>query len=270
MIIAGNVGQNMGVVMPDADEVQLGIVYGWPDTRTGTLEGCNPPDAPVITNVVDDGNANSVTVTVTTDQPTNTVQLYYRQQSTSSWTTGNTRVGDGDIVQSGLTAGTWYEMYATALNPDESAPSNLVTIYLAGAEGAGTLKSAIYAILMGDSNLQALVDGRVGPGGDPVEGKTSVVFHVISSIRGHTQSGPDDLAMPTLQVNSYGARDYTAEQVSDAVRKALDGFNGTVNGVFISYMALDDEGDLDDFEPGNRRVSRHGVRQDYLVSYTEN
>jgi len=50
----------------------------------------------------------------------------------------------------------------------------------------------------------------------------------------------------------------------------LDGYNGTVNGVSISYMALDDEGDLDDFEPGNKQSSRHGVRQDYIVTYTEN
>jgi hypothetical protein len=73
-----------------------------------------------------------------------------------------------------------------------------------------------------------------------------------------------------MQVNSYGMRDFEAEQLSDAVRKALNGFSGTVNGVSISYIALEDEGDLDDFEPNNKRVSRHGVRQDYLISYTEN
>ena len=61
-----------------------------------------------------------------------------------------------------------------------------------------------------------------------------------------------------------------SEQLSDAVRNALDGFAGTVNGVAISYIDLQDEGDLDEFEPGNKEISRHGVRQDYLVTYTEN
>jgi hypothetical protein len=271
MIIVANVGQNMGVVMPDQADVREDVDYGWPDTRTGTLDpGSAPPSKPTITNVVDNGDADSVTVTVSTNPETNDVQLYYRQKSTLNWTTGGTRTGSGTINQAGLIAGTWYEMYATSQNPSESAPSNMVTIYLAEADGTGTLKSAIYTILMGDDDVQGIVDGRVGPGGDPMRGKASITYHIISTTPGHTMDGPDTLATPTLQVNSYGSRDYTAENLSDAVRRALNGFNGTVNGVSISYIALNDEGDLDDFEPGNKRISRHGVRQDYLVTYTEN
>jgi hypothetical protein len=161
-------------------------------------------------------------------------------------------------------------MYATADNGAESAPSNLVTVYLAQADGVGTLKTAIAAILMGDSAVQAIVDGRVTPGGDPVRGKSSVTFHKISRISEPRMEGPDTLANTTMQVNSFAARDFTAEQLSDAVRGALDGFSGTVNGVSISYISLQDESDLDDFEPGNKEISRHGVRQDYLITYTEN
>ena len=267
-ITASNVGQNQGIVMPSTADVRLDEDYGWPDTRTGTLDpGAAAPAAPVITNVVDNGDQDSVTVSLT---GTGTLTLYYRQTGLSAWTEGLNRTGNGDIVQTGLTAGTWYEMYATATIGGTSAPSNLVTIFLAQAEGVGTLKTAIATILMGDSAVQAIVDGRVTPGGDPMRGQSSVTFHVISSTRWHTMDGPDDLARPTIQVNSYGARDFTSEQLADAVRGALDGFSGTVNGVSISYMALDDEGDLDDFEPGNKTISRHGVRQDYLVTYTEN
>lgn len=253
--------------MPVVSDVRLNEVYGWPDTRTGTLDpGGSPPAAPVITNVVDDGNQDSATVSVT---GTGTIQLYYRQQGLSAWTTGESRSGNGDIVQDGLIAGTWYEMYATAISGGTSAPSNLVTIYLATEPGTGTLKQAIYAILMGDSALQGLVDGRVTPGGDPQKGDTSVVFYQISSIPGHSFDGPDTYINETLQVNSYGMRDYTAESVANAVRNALNGFSGTVNGVSIQYAALQDQGDIDDFEPGNRKVSRHGVRQDYLISYQQ-
>lgn len=268
MIVAANVGQNNGVVMPTVGQVASGVIYGWPDTRTGTLD--DPPAAPVITGVVDNLDQASVTVSLTTTPETNTLRLFYRQKSLSAWTTGLTRVGSGDIVQTGLVAGTFYEMYATADNGAQSAPSNLVTVFLSQAEGVGSLKTAIYTILMGDSAVQAIVDGRVTPGGDSVKGTTSVSYHLISSIRGKTQSGPDDLAFPTMQVNSYGSRDFTAETLSDAVRNALDGFSGTVNGVSISYIELDDEGDLDDFEPNNKRVSRHGVRQDYIIGYIEN
>jgi len=262
------VGRNAGVVMPATADVRADEVYGWPDTRTGTLDpGASAPAAPIITGVVDNADQDSVTVSLT---GTGTLTLYYRQKSLTDWTEGLTRSGDGDIVQTGLIAGTWYEMYATATSGGTSAPSNLVTIFLAQADGVGTLKTAIYTILMGDDDVQALVDGRVSPGGDTMKGQASITFHRISSIRGHTFDGPDTLAMPTIQVNSFGARDYSAEQLSDAVRGALDGYNGTVNGVAISYMSLQDDGDLDFFEPENKTISRHGVRQDYLVTYTEN
>jgi len=266
MIVAANVGQNNGVVMPTQGQVADGVIYGWPDTRTGTLDA--PPAAPVITGVVDNGDADSLTVSITTTPETNTLQLYYRQKSVFSWIVGSTRVGSGDIVQTGLTAGTFYEMYATADNGAESAPSNIVTIFLALTPGTGTLKTAIYTILNGDSNVTAIT-GTITPGGDPANTGASVTYHRISAVRDHTMDGPDDLVTPTIQVNSYGTSDFKAELLSDAVRGALDGFSGTVNGVSISYMAMQDEGDIDDFEPTNKQASRHGVRQDYEVTYTE-
>jgi hypothetical protein len=84
----------------------------------------------------------------------------------------------------------------------------------------------------------------------------------------HTMDGPDTLATRRFQVNSYGLSELQALNLSDAVRGVLDGFSGTVNTLAISYMALVDEGDLDDFEPGNKAISRHGIRQDYSITYT--
>jgi hypothetical protein len=267
-ITASNVGQNNGVVMPTAGQAKDGIEFGWPDTRTGTGL-CTAPAAPIITGVVDNGDQDSVTVSVTTTPITNTVQLYYRQKDESAWTTGLTRSGSGDIVQTGLADGVWYEMYCTAQDTNESAPSNLVTVYLASLAGTGTLKQAIYAILVGDSTLEALVGDRITPGGDPVEGQTSVTYHAISmDADKHTMDGPDTLATRRMQVNSYGLSELSAVSVSTAVRKALDGFSGTVNGVPISYVSLRDEGDLDEFQPGNKPISRHGIRQDYEITYT--
>ena len=133
-----------------------------------------------------------------------------------------------------------------------------------------TIKEAIYSILSGDAPLVALVGGRITPGGDPARGVAAVTYHMISSVRTHTMDGPDTLVTPTLQVNSYGASDLDAENVAEAVRAVLDGFSGTVGTVAISYIAMNDQGDIDDFEPTDKQVSRHGMRQDYLVTYTEN
>jgi hypothetical protein len=89
------------------------------------------PDAPVITGVVDDGNQDSVTVSVTTSVGSNTIQLYYKESTESTWITGLTRVGSGDIVQTGLADSILYNFYCTAKDPAESAPSNIVSITLA-------------------------------------------------------------------------------------------------------------------------------------------
>jgi hypothetical protein len=132
-----------------------------------------------------------------------------------------------------------------------------------------TLKQAIFQILTTNVGVDAIVDGRVTPGGDPVEGQTSVTYHAISmDADKHTMDGPDTLATRRFQVNSYGPDEKQATELSDAVRAALDGFSGTVSTLAISYMALVDDGDLDDFEPGNRAISRHGIRQDYSITYT--
>jgi hypothetical protein len=271
-ITASNVGQNNGIVMPEEIETVKDLIYGWPDTRTGLLDpGASPPSAPLITGVVDNADQDSVTVSVVTTPITNTVQLYYRQKTLSAWTTGETRTGSGDIVQTGLTAGIFYEIYCTAKNPNESAPSNLVTIFLASVPGTGTLEQSLYIILTGDSTLEGLVAGRITPGGDPVKGPTSVVYYGISmDADKHSMDGPDTLATRRFQINSYGLSGLQAVGVANAVRKALDGFSGTVDGVAISYVSLRDEGDLDDYEPGNKTISRHGVRQDYEITYTRN
>ena len=133
-----------------------------------------------------------------------------------------------------------------------------------------SIKAAIYSLLSSDVPLAALVSDRITPGGDPARGVASVTYHMISSVRTHTMDGPDTLVTPTMQVNSFGASDLEAENVAEAVRTVLDGFSGTVGGVEISYIAMDDQGDLDDFEPTDKQVSRHGVRQDYLMTFTEN
>ena len=133
-----------------------------------------------------------------------------------------------------------------------------------------TIENVIRTLLTGDTTVNTLTGGNISGGGDAVRSKTAVVFHKISNRPGHTMDGPDDLYTCTMQVNSYAFTDAESQTLADAVRDVLNGYSGTSNTLNISYMALDNEGNLDDFEPGNQAVSRHGVRQDYLITYTRN
>jgi hypothetical protein len=149
------------------------------------------PDAPVITNIVDDGNADSVTVSLTGE---GTLQLYYRIQGSPTWITGLTRIGDGDIVQTGLTTPNWYEFYATAQEATlESPPSNLETIYVAGVSQF-SIEEAIIAILLNDTGVTDLVGDRVyltyAPQGYDMP---AVVVQQISGPRDNTFDGPSGL-----------------------------------------------------------------------------
>ena len=107
----------------------LGVLENYSGTGGGEV-----PDAPTISSVVDNGDQDSITVTVA--GATGTVNLYYRIYGASTWTTGETRNGNGDIVQTGLVAGNRYEVYVTqTVDEMESPPSQIHGVYIALAAG---------------------------------------------------------------------------------------------------------------------------------------
>ena len=124
-------------------------------------------------------------------------------------------------------------------------------------------------MLAGDTTVNTLTGGRISGGGDPERDVPSVTFEIISSDRPHTHSGPDDLVTPTVRVTSWARSDLNATTLANAVRDVLNGFSGTVGGLAISYMALVDQSDDDSFRSDDKILSRHGVRQDYLMTHTE-
>ncbi|HUX00911.1 MAG TPA: hypothetical protein VMY35_08015 [Phycisphaerae bacterium] len=82
------------------------------------------PSAPVLA-VVNNGDAVSVTATVSGDAGA-THTLYYWRAGVSALTTGDSRVGDGDIVQAGLTSGTYHFIAVSDAAGVYSLPSNPV------------------------------------------------------------------------------------------------------------------------------------------------
>ncbi len=88
--------------------------------------------APSITTVVDNGDQDAITVTVS---GVGTIQLYYRIKYTTTWTTGLSRSGSGNIVQTGLTAGKVYELYITdTVDNIESPPGSVKNILIADVD----------------------------------------------------------------------------------------------------------------------------------------
>lgn len=223
--------------------------------------------APAITSVVDDGNQDSATVSITGD---GTIQLYYRILGAASWTTGLTRTNSGDIVQTGLVTPNWYEFYATA-SPSgvESAPSNLVTAYIAG-QSLISIGEAIVSILLADLNLVALIGNRVYPNYVPQGAAVpAVTYQRISGPRDHTFDGPSGLVKSRYQLNSWADTYGDMESVADAVRIAMDGFSGTIGGRVIQNIESDDETDTPVIKPGVDKLRRMGSGMDFNIHYNE-
>ena len=71
------------------------------------------------------GNA-SVTVNITANSQSDTIDVYYKTETATSFTSGGSRVGSGTISISSLTNGTLYEFIAIARqNTIKSTPSNV-------------------------------------------------------------------------------------------------------------------------------------------------
>jgi len=109
-----------------AAKFQSGETRG--DGVLGTLEieGGTPPAAPAIT-----ATAGTGSVTITIDGAAGvTNYVVYKTSGAAAWTSGGSRSGDGDVVISGLTAGTTYLVSAYSDNGEYStfAPVQVVTL----------------------------------------------------------------------------------------------------------------------------------------------
>lgn len=133
-----------------------------------------------------------------------------------------------------------------------------------------SLANAIYSRLSGYSDLSDLVGARIYPQVAPASAASPyIVFQRISTPREHSSRGPAGLVRPRVQVDCYGATQVDADNVSDAVRHALDGFAGTVGGVRILHSTLVDEADEIAASIAGSEAHVYRRRMDFLVWHAE-
>jgi len=223
------------------------------------------PDAPTL-SAVDAGDGESATASVT---GSGTITLYYRLKTGTTWTTGETRSGDGDITQAGLTA-TWYEFYATAtVDGGESAPSQVVAVHIQGDTDT-TIETVIYTILSGDTDITDLASTRIYPVYVPQNATMpALTFQHISANREYTLAGSFGMVASRYQINCWSSNYSGARELAEVVREAMEDYSGTVNTRYIHEITLEGEGDISSLIPGNEVIKRHGKRLDFLVWFNE-
>ena len=113
-------------------------VYGITEFQFRALPGDTPPIEADLA-VVNDGDGDAVTATVSNGEAGVTYTLLYRVSADADWTEGETREGDGDIAQAGLDNATWYEMVVVGtLGGLKGNPSNPVGVYVTDGAAAAT------------------------------------------------------------------------------------------------------------------------------------
>ena len=162
--------------------------------------GVTPPDAPIITGTSDGGDGSSVIVSVT---GSDTIQLFYRIRYANDWITGLTRLGSGNITQTGLLSGTWYEFYCV-IDDDifTSGPSNIATQKVSGIaldsvalENSPAFILSEYIInaliLMTNPNVSGLwpLYTSYMPDGDDVESNCGALYNTTGILDGRLMAG---------------------------------------------------------------------------------
>ena len=124
----------------------------------------DPPDsidAPVITGVAVD--TDSLTVSLS-GYAGATHTVLYRLSTETDWTTGGSRVGDGNVFISDLTAGTYYVMAYSTLAGVNSTPGNLVTSTILDnpTQGDDYVSDTGITVTVDNDNLVVNITGKPG------------------------------------------------------------------------------------------------------------
>ena len=141
-----------------------------------------------------------------------------------------------------------------------------------------SLDAALYAHLLADTDVNALVAGRIRKNrAETDDALPYIVFQIISGQHLSDMKDPSGMVTRRVQVNSYQTTYELAWALSEHIRDALQGLSGTLGAggdtLAVQNIELDGDGDIG-IGPagGSQRGSQrapHGVRQDFIVWYTE-
>jgi len=192
----------------------VGVAGWWRDTDVGSA-----PGAPSL-SVANDGDGDAVTATVDGDAGA-THQLYYMLFGDTSWTTGESRSGDGAISQAGLTANRIYSFIVVSISGGlNSLPSTVIRVYVSA--DTADLETAIYH-QMAENAVGAIVGTRIYRAGEAPQSvlehsQAFVTYQRIDTLRERYQGGPHGLAHARVQVSCYAPTPKEVKALADAVR----------------------------------------------------
>ena len=132
------------------------------------------------------------------------------------------------------------------------------------------IEKAIYSLLASNVTLTDLVSTRIYPMiRDQEAGLPAVTYQIISAPRLHSFTGPIGMSQTRVQINCFAADPLEAANISEIIRKAYDGLQGSPADVRIEAMLIEDISDLPVIVPENEQMNVYAKTMDFIVTYKE-
>jgi hypothetical protein len=132
------------------------------------------------------------------------------------------------------------------------------------------IEKALFTRITSDSTIAALMGLRLFPNkipqGQPLP---AAEYKQKAGKRQQSMSGPLGMVDSQYTITCYGVNYSVAKELSEAVRKRLDGFRGIVEGITIDLIILIDELDVPEFKPGTDILNRYGKELTFVVWFKE-
>jgi len=159
-----------------------------------------------------------------------------------------------------------------------------------------TIETALFSLLSSDSAIGDFVEDRIYSGVMPsgrmvsdtwlpviernevlmppfdltaYKAASAITFQQIAGVRSHTLTAPIGYVRSRWQVNCWGCEYADCRNVAAAVRKLLDGYEGTYGGIKLYCVELVSERDLLSLVADVRSLLRFGKALDFIIRFKE-
>lgn len=134
--------------------------------------------------------------------------------------------------------------------------------------GPATLRDAIRKLLRDDPTVFGIVGERIryarSGQSDP---EPRITYTVPSRLHGRDLDGPDDTSDARVRVSAWAGGSTGAEALAEAIRMALDGFEGWVGSVFIASIDHLVSVDLPEWEGDGGEATVYQIALDFNVDH---
>lgn len=116
------------------------------------------------------------------------------------------------------------------------------------------MEQAIQSLIAGAAGVSALASARVyagdAPQGTP---RPFVRINTVAGVRDYHMAGASGFVASRVQVDCFGATYPAAKNLATAVAAAVTGYSGTIGGIELQGVFIDNE--IDDSEDDTGRAS---------------